>query len=112
MKIKETKLGMVTILALIGPLVEEQSSLLLKERLDLCLSSGNLRVLIDLKEVPLIDSEGLELLWDALMKFRKVSGSIKLVNAGPLIMDILLATRMANIFEIFSDQEKAYRSFL
>ena len=111
MKIKETKLGLVSILALVGPLVEEHVNLV-KERLDLCLDSGNLRVLIDLKEVPLVDSAGLELLWDSLMKFRKVSGSLKLVNANPLIMDILLATRMTNIFEIFSDQEKAYRSSL
>ncbi|MEW5801010.1 MAG: STAS domain-containing protein [bacterium] len=111
MKIKETKLGLVTILALVGPLVEEHAGLL-KERLDQCLSNGDLRILIDLKEVPLIDSAGLELLWDALMKFRKTSGSLKLVNAGPLIMDIFLATRMTNVFEIFSDQEKAYRSSL
>jgi anti-anti-sigma factor len=111
MKIKENKLGLVTILALDGPLVEEHVNLL-KERLDHCLSSADLRILIDLKEVPLIDSAGLELLWDTLMKFRKINGSLKLVNASPLIMDILLATRMANIFEIFSDQEKAYRSLL
>ena len=111
MKIKETKLGMVYILALVGPLSEEQGATL-KEKLDWCIDNGNLRVLIDLKEVPLIDSAGLELLWESLMKFRKVSGSLKLVNANPLIMDILLATRMTNIFEVFSDQEKAYRSSL
>jgi anti-anti-sigma regulatory factor len=54
----------------------------------------------------------LELLWDSLMRFRKVGGSLKLVHASPLIMDIFLATRMTNIFEIFSDQDKAFRSFL
>lgn len=111
MKIKETKLGLISILALVGSLVEEHSDLL-KERLDQCLNAGDLRVLIDLKEVPLIDSAGLELLWDALMKFRKIGGTLKLVSASPLLMDILLATKMTNIFEIFSDQEKAYRSFL
>ncbi|MCL6582566.1 MAG: STAS domain-containing protein [bacterium] len=111
MKIKETKLGLISILSLVGPLVEEHTGLL-RERLERCLNSGDIRVLIDLKEVPLIDSAGLELLWDALMKFRKVNGSLKLAQASPLVMDILLATRMSNTFEIFSDQEKAYRSFL
>ncbi|MEW6380618.1 MAG: STAS domain-containing protein [bacterium] len=111
MKIKETKLGLVSILALVGPIIEEHAGIL-KERLEQCLNAGDLRILVDLKEVTLIDSAGLELLWDALMKFRKVNGSLKLVNANPLIMDIFLATRMTNAFEIFSDQEKAYRSFL
>lgn len=111
MKIKETKLGLILILALSGPMTDDYLEPL-QEKLNHHLTLGDLKILIDLKEVPLVDSSGLESLWDCLMKFRKVGGSLKLVNPGPLVMDILLATKMTNIFEIFSDQEKAFRSFL
>jgi anti-anti-sigma factor len=111
MKIKETKLGLICILSISGPIVKGHIQTL-EESLDNHLNAGDMRLLIDLQEAPLIDSSGLELLWDSLMKFRKVGGSLKLVHASPLIMDIFLATRMTNIFEIFSDQDKAFRSFL
>jgi len=111
MKIKETKLGLICILSISGPVIKDHIQTL-QESLDNHLNAGDLRILIDLQEAPLIDSSGLELLWDSLMRFRKVGGSLKLVHASPLIMDIFLATRMTNIFEIFSDQDKAFRSFL
>ena len=111
MKINENKLGLISILSLAGQLIKDNLNAL-ETSLDNHLNSGDLRVLIDLKEVTLIDSAGLELLWDSLMKFRKIGGALKLSNPNDLIMDVLLATKMNNILEIFSDQEKAYRSFL
>jgi len=110
MKIKEIKLGLIYIVSLSGPFIKEQLAPLVNI-LDRTLSSGNRRVLIDLKEVPLIDSAGLELLWDTHIKYRKEGGMIKLVHPNPLVMDIFHATKATNTFEIFQDQEKAYRSF-
>ena len=111
MKIKESKLGLVNILAISGPIIKEQLGPL-EECFKRHMNTGDLRMLVDLNEVILIDSAGLELLWDSLMNFRKNGGSLKLVNTSPLVMDILLATKMTNTLEIFSDQEKAFRSFL
>ncbi|MGA1870126.1 MAG: STAS domain-containing protein [bacterium] len=111
MKVNESKLGLISILSLSGQLTKGNLDELEKSFKN-HLAMGNMRMLIDLKDVSLIDSAGLELLWDSLMKFRKVGGSLKLANPSSLISDILLATKMNNIFEIFSDQEKAYRSFL
>ena len=111
MKINENKLGLISIISLVGQLIKDNLNEL-ETSLDNHLNIGDLRVLIDLREVTLIDSAGLELLWDALMKFRKIGGALKLANPNDLIMDVLIATKMNNIFEIFLDQEKAYRSFL
>ena len=111
MKIKETKLGLISIIAVSGAMTKDYL-MPLEECFYSHIKAGDLRILIDLREVPLIDSAGLELLSDSLIKFRKAGGCLKLVNAGPLLMDIFLATKMTNIFEIFSDQEKAFRSFL
>lgn len=111
MKIRETKFGLITVLTISGPLVDDHLQTL-EESLDRHLAAGDNRLLVDLREVPLIDSAGLEMLWDGLMKSRKMNGSLKLMNACPLIMDIFLATKMTNIFEIFSDQDKALRSFI
>ncbi|MBN1228044.1 MAG: STAS domain-containing protein [Deltaproteobacteria bacterium] len=110
MKIKEIKLGLIYIVSLSGPFVRDQLAPLV-DVLDRTLAAGNSRVLIDLKEVPLIDSAGLELLWDTHIKFRKEGGMVKLAYPNPLVMDIFHATKATNTFEIFQDQEKAYRSF-
>lgn len=111
MNIKENKLGLISLVSISGAIIKPHLELL-KETMENHLKAADLRILVDLKETPLIDSAGLELLWDSLMNFRKAGGSLKLVNANTLIMDIFLATKMTNIFEIFTDQEKAYRSFL
>ena len=111
MNIKESKLGQISLISISGAIIKPHLELL-KESLEKHLKTGENRILIDLKEAPLIDSAGLELLWDRLMDFRKAGGGLKLLNANTLIMDIFLATKMTNIFEIFTDQEKAYRSFL
>ena len=111
MNIKTNKLGLISLITVSGPITKPNLELL-KENLENHLTSGDLRILVDLKDAPLIDSAGLELLWDSLMAFRKVGGSIKLVNANTLMMDIFIATKMTNIFEIFSENEKAMRSFL
>lgn len=110
MKIKEIKLGLIYILSISGQIVIGQLSPL-EDCLNRKFDKGDLRLLIDLKEVPLIDSEGLELLWDSHAKFRKAGGIIKLMQPNSLLKDIFHATKTTNIFEIFSNHETAYRSF-
>ena len=62
--------------------------------------------------MPYIDSEGLETLLDILAEVRKKGGSIKLADPNSVCSDILSATRLDTIFEIYSSADKAGRSFL
>ena len=81
MNIKESKLGLISLVSISGAIIKPHLELL-KESLENHLKAGDHRILIDLKEAPLIDSAGLELLWDNLMDFRKAGGSLNLLNAA------------------------------
>lgn len=79
--------------------------------LDRTKNNGTPCVVFDLERVPLVDSEGLELLMDYQDDFLVRGGSIKLASANPLLRDILKVTDMEAHFELFPDVSTAAASF-
>jgi anti-sigma B factor antagonist len=69
-------------------------------------------IVINLSQVPFIDSKGLEALLDYHNKIRKRGGSIKIANPNPLCNEIFNITNMTTYFEIYFDLERAGKSFL
>ncbi len=80
--------------------------------LDECLSAGQPRLVIDLEKVPLIDSEGLELLLSYQDRCVERGGSMKLSGLNPLCADILSVTDVDTHFDIFRDCLSAVGSFV
>ena len=76
------------------------------------LLSGQPYVVLDLEDVPLIDSAGLELLLDFQDKFQQLGGALKLAALNPLCSDILSVTGHRGSFEIFPDALSAVGSFV
>jgi anti-anti-sigma factor len=85
----------------------EQFGQLLQE----CLQGGQPKAIIDLQQVPLIDSAGLETLLDTRDQFEHVGGAVKLLAPNALCEEILAATGVGERFETFSDIREAVRSF-
>ena len=69
-------------------------------------------MVLDLQEVALIDSAGLEMLLDIQEDFEQRAGSLKLAAPNPLCNDIMHATGVANRFEIYREVKMAIGSFL
>lgn len=81
------------------------------ELLDGCVEEGQPKAILDLTEVPLIDSAGLETLLEMQEKFEGYGGALKLLINSGLCRDILDATGVDSRFEVFSDKREAVGSF-
>lgn len=75
------------------------------------LDSGESRLLLDLQEVPMIDSSGIGLLVRYLTAAKQRGGSMKLLNPSKFALQTLKLVRVVNLFEIFEDQQLAVASF-
>lgn len=91
---------------LAGSTLEEAASLL--ER---CVSRPQPRVIFDLSSVPLVDSRGLELLVDSQRQSFARGGCVKLAAPTQLCRDILKATNVIALFDVFDDAISAAGSF-
>jgi anti-sigma B factor antagonist len=75
------------------------------------MASGDTRVVLDLSEVPWIDSSGIGLLVKILTSAKQKGGSIKLLNPSKFTVQTLKMICLLELFEVFDDQEKAVASF-
>lgn len=58
------------------------------------------QVVLDLAEVPYMDSSAIAVLVETLQKIRKVGGSVTLLRPGRRVRDILQIARLDTIFKI------------
>jgi len=75
------------------------------------MSSGDTRIVLDLSEVPWIDSSGIGLLVKILTSAKQKGGSVKLLNPSKFTIQTLKMICLLDLFEVFDDQERAVASF-
>lgn len=110
-KIRKSKIGVLTYLEPNIPIANEGVEEL-KEVIEECFLNNEFKIILNFHYVPYIDSKGLEMLLQILEEARKKGGSIKIADPNPVCQDILIATRLNTIFEIYPGQDQAGRSFL
>lgn len=79
-----------------------------------CCELGNrnvLRVLLDLEDVPSIDSSGIGVLLHGYTSMRNRGGECKLLKPGRLPLQILELVGLVKIFGVFHDRDQALASF-
>ena len=86
----------------------EQFAELLRE----CLDGGQPKAVLDLHQVPLIDSAGLELLVDFQERLQQLGGALKLAGVNPLCSDVLDVTGIRASLEVFPEVLSAVGSFV
>ena len=72
---------------------------------------GDSQLVVNLGEVPMIDSSGIGVLVRALTASKQKSGNVKLVNPSKFTMQTLKIVGLSTLFEIFNDEEQAIQSF-
>jgi anti-anti-sigma factor len=77
-----------------------------------CLLDGQPKAVLELQNVPLIDSAGLELLLDMQEQFERRAGVLKLASPNALCSDILVATGVGHRFEVYREAKAAIGSFV
>jgi anti-sigma B factor antagonist len=109
--IEVRSLGQVKLVKLRGRLNLGDAVDRLRETLDDLIGSGDTRILLDLSEVPWIDSSGIGLLVKLLTSAKQRGGAMKLLNPSKFTVQTLKMIALLDVFEIFEDQQVAVASF-
>jgi anti-sigma B factor antagonist len=75
------------------------------------IDAGELHFLLDLQEVPMIDSSAIGLLVRYLTSAKQHGGSLKLLNPSKFVLQTLKLVRVLSLFEVFEDLQQAVASF-
>jgi len=75
------------------------------------LGGGPHNVVLNLEHVDYIDSTGLGALVIVATSLRKNGGNVKLLNLNRRNIELLVMTKLATVFEIFSDEQDAVNSY-
>lgn len=110
-KIEEKVVEHVTILNLVGRLTIDEGAQHLKEDIEGLISRDRLHVVLNLAQVPYIDSGGLGQLVASFGSVKKAGGAMKLLNVNSRNHDLLSITRLVTVFETFDSEAEAVRSF-
>ena len=108
---RESRQGAIKVISGSVPLSGDNLDFL-KAAIEQTLAAGQPRAVLDLHDVALIDSAGLECLLDVLDLFEGRAGVLKLAAANPLCADILSVTGVGDYFETFPDVNAAVGSFI
>ena len=111
MDIEVRSQSQVKILKLRGKLVLGAPIDKLNATLKDLLNAGDTGFLLDLEEVPVIDSSGIGLLVQCLTAAKQNGGSLKLLNPSKFALQTLKLVRVLNLFEVFEDVQQAVASF-
>ncbi len=75
------------------------------------LQNGNNKLIIDLKNVPLLDSTALGVIIVALQVLQRSGGKLVLLNPQKAVSSILDVTRLSSILEVYETKEAALNAF-
>ncbi len=111
MTITERQRDDVVILDIDGKILLGEGDVQLREAIRRLLQSGVRKILLNLANVPYMDSAGLGELVRAYTTVRREGGELKLLNLTARIQDLLTITKLISVFESFDSEEEALRSF-
>ena len=111
MDINVRKRSHVNLMQLRGPLRLGEAVDGLKQTFEELLGSGEHNLVIDLSQVPMIDSSGIGILVRSLASTKARGGSVKLLNPSQFAVRTLKLVGVLNLFEVFDNEEKAVESF-
>jgi anti-sigma B factor antagonist len=111
MQIEQRTVGSVTILDLKGKITLGEGDEALKDKINSLILQGHKRMLLNLADVPYIDSAGLGEIVRTYTTVSRQGGQLKLVNLTKRITDLLSITKLLTVFETFDSESEAIKSF-
>ena len=111
MQIEERQLSDVTVLDIKGKLTLGEGDELLREKVNGLVHQGKKKILLNLADVPYIDSAGLGEVVRTYTTVSRQGGSLKLLNLTKRIQDLLAITKLLTVFEVFDSEADAVSSY-
>jgi anti-sigma B factor antagonist len=101
----------VTILDLTGRITVGPEATALREKVSEITAGGARNIVLNLQDVDYIDSTGLGALVMTSTGMRKAGGAVKLLNLNRRNIELLVMTKLATVFDLFTDEQDAVNSF-
>ena len=111
MQIEERNVGDVVVLDLKGKVTLGEGDELLKDKVNSLVNQGHRKIVLNLADVPYVDSAGLGEIVRTYTTVSQNGGSLKLLNLTKRITDLLAITKLLTVFETFDTESDAVRSF-
>ena len=111
MQIDQRSIGDVTVLDLKGKITLGEGDELLKDKVNSLVNQGHKKIVLNLAEVPYIDSAGLGEIVRTYTTVSRQGGSLKLLNLTKRITDLRAITKLLTVFETFESEADAIKSF-
>src|SRR6187431_2457437 len=111
MQIEERSAGEVTLLDLKGKMTLGEGDELLKDKVNSLVNQGHKKIILNLADVPYIDSAGLGEVVRTYTTVSRQGGSLKLLNLTKRIEDLLSITKLLTVFDTFDSEAEAIQSY-
>ena len=111
MQIDERVVDSVMVLDLKGKITLGEGDEALKDKINSLVMQDRKNILLNLADVPYIDSAGLGEIVRTYTTVSRQGGQLKLVNLTTRITDLLSITKLLTVFETFESESDALKSF-
>jgi anti-sigma B factor antagonist len=111
MQIAERAVGDVVVLDVKGRITLGDGDEVLKDKVNAVVGKGQKKILLNLADVPYVDSAGLGEIVRTYTTVSRQGGSLKLLNLTKRISDLLAITKLLTVFETFDSEPEAIKSF-
>jgi anti-sigma B factor antagonist len=101
----------IAILELKGRIVVGAEASALRDKVSALSAEGKRNLVLNMQHVDFVDSTGLGALVMCATSLRKNGGNIKLVNLNRRNIELLVMTKLATVFEIYTDEMDAVSSY-
>src|SRR5258708_37241850 len=101
MQIQERAVGDVMVLDLKGKITLGQGDELLKDKVNSLVNQGHRKIVLNLADVPYVDSAGLGEIVRTYTTVSREGGSMKLLNLTKRITDLLAITKLLTVLATF-----------
>jgi anti-sigma B factor antagonist len=109
-EIRESKIGNVNILYLIGRL-DAYTSTDVEKKLNVTTEKEQFYLVVAMEKLEYISSSGLRVLLAALKKARKQQGDIRLTGLQPYVKEVFDIAGFTQLFQIFEKEDEAVQSY-
>src|ERR1700722_20018615 len=110
LKITGREVDGVEVLALEGRIVLGEETVTLREKVDALLASGKKKIVLDLKNVTMIDSSGLGALVSVHSSAKSSGTTLRPLTLGSRTSELLQLTRLVTVFDVSDSEADAVRA--
>ena len=103
--------GDVTVIDIAGQMKLDEDAFSLREAVRNLVAKDQKKILINLGEVPYVDSSGIGELVAGFTTVTNKGGQLKLLNLSKRVKDLLQITKLYTVFEVHDNEAHAVRSF-